>query len=184
VAGSVITDEMRSIVGKTNEVASSYPVAASDIRRWAMAVYYPETPPRIYWDEEFAATTPYGGIVAPEEFNPFAWGSPSRARAAKDSPQTAGPSDEDVEAATGGALEARMGVRGPSLTNFLNGGVENEYTGIPIRPGDVIRSTSGIAEYKEREGRLGVMLFTTMETRMYNQRDELVRIQRVTIIRY
>jgi len=44
----------------------SYPITVSDIRRWAMAVYYPEEPPRLFWDEEYARATRHGGIVAPE----------------------------------------------------------------------------------------------------------------------
>ena len=70
---SYITDEMRSIVGETLSTMTSFPIAASDIRKWAMAIYFPEVPPPLYWDEEYAASTPWGGIVAPEEFNPFAW---------------------------------------------------------------------------------------------------------------
>ena len=39
----------------------------------ALAVYYPDVPPRLFWDEEYARSTRHGGIVAPEDFNPFAW---------------------------------------------------------------------------------------------------------------
>jgi N-terminal half of MaoC dehydratase len=73
MADTLITDEMRSIIGVEMESALSFPVSASDIRKWAMAIYYPEVPPRIFWDEDYAAASAYGGIVAPEEFNPFAW---------------------------------------------------------------------------------------------------------------
>src|SRR3954469_10520520 len=67
---SVVTDEMRSILGVSLGGSVSYPSAASDTRRWASAVYSPEPPPRHFVDEEYAGTTPFGGIVAPEEFNP------------------------------------------------------------------------------------------------------------------
>ena len=72
-AKSYITDEMRAILDKPMSRLTSYPIAASDIRKWAIAVYYPEIPPRLFWDEDYAATSRFGGIVAPEEFNPFAW---------------------------------------------------------------------------------------------------------------
>jgi len=62
--------------------------------------------------------------------------------------------------------------------------MEVEYTGVPMRPGDVIRSTTQLAGYREREGRLGLMLFTTTEHRWANQRDELIKTQRDVIIRY
>ena len=38
-----------------------------------MATYYPKQPPRIYWDAQYAAATRWNGIVAPPDFNPFAW---------------------------------------------------------------------------------------------------------------
>ena len=68
-----ITDEMRAAVGRELARMTSYPITDSDIRRWAVAVYYPEEPPRLFWDADYAAGTSFGGIVAPEEFNPFAW---------------------------------------------------------------------------------------------------------------
>ena len=45
IADSVITDEMRGAIGRVLRQRSSYPISASDIRRWAIAVYYPEPPP-------------------------------------------------------------------------------------------------------------------------------------------
>ena len=68
-----ITDAMRALIGREYGERESYPISESDIRKWALAVYYPEEPPRLYWDAEYAAQTSYGGIVAPEEFNPFGW---------------------------------------------------------------------------------------------------------------
>ena len=35
----------------------SFPITDSDIRRWAIAVYYPEPAPRLFWDAEYAAGT-------------------------------------------------------------------------------------------------------------------------------
>jgi hypothetical protein len=69
----LITDEMRGLIGRPYATATSFPIDLSAIMRWAIAVYYPEPPPPEYWDEEYAATTPSGGIIAPAEFNPFAW---------------------------------------------------------------------------------------------------------------
>jgi hypothetical protein len=53
-----------------------------------------------------------------------------------------------------------------------------------MRPGDVITSESRLAEYSEREGRLGLMLFTTTEDTWTNQNDEVVKRTRTTLIRY
>ena len=176
MADTLITDDMRSILGTTIETAVSYPVSASDIRKWAIAVYYPEPPPAIYTDEDDPATIALGGVVAPDEFNPFAWGAKQRDLAVVPEPGS--------DTGPGGSPELRAGVAAPAFSHVLNGGLEHRYTGVPIRPGDVITSTSAIVDYKEREGRLGLMLFTTMETRYVNQRGELVRTQRITLIRY
>jgi hypothetical protein len=165
-----VTEAMRGIVGREHGEQISFPIDASDIRRWAMAVYYPDDPPPLFWDEAFARTTVHGGIVAPEEFNPFAW-------------MTA-PGPRQREQGVPGGVEGALGVESPPLVHLLNGGAETEYSGVRMRPGDVIRSVNAIAEYREREGRLGLMLFTISETRWTNQRDELVKLQRSTLIRY
>ena len=67
---------------------------------------------------------------------------------------------------------------------MLNGGMEVEYTGVPMRPGDVVRAVTVLADYSERTGRLGLMLFTTTEQRWTNQRGELIKTQRDVLIRY
>ena len=68
-----ITPQMRDIVGLELRRATSFPITDSDIRRWAIATYYPEPAPRLFWDEAYAQTTPFRGIIAPQEFNPFSW---------------------------------------------------------------------------------------------------------------
>ena len=61
--------------------------------------------------------------------------------------------------------------------------MEVEY-GVRMRPGDVITSVRRLAEYQEREGRLGLMLFTTTEDVWTNQDDQLVKTSRSAVIRY
>src|SRR5580698_7637619 len=70
---TLVTPEMVEQKGVWLDEETSYPISESDIRKWAIAVYWGETPPRIFWDAEYAKTTRWGGIVAPEDFNPFAW---------------------------------------------------------------------------------------------------------------
>jgi hypothetical protein len=167
-----ITDEMRAAIGGVHSDRLSMPISLSDIRKWAQAVYYPEAPPREYWDEQYAATTPAGGIVAPEEFNPFAWMT------------SRGPSSRAALGQGASTTERRLGVAPPATSNMLNGGMEADYTGVLMRPGDVIRAVTTLSDYFEREGRLGLMLFTTTEQRWTNQRDELIKTQRDVLIRY
>ena len=170
---SYISDEMRAAVGRETSRSVSFPITDSDIRRWAIAVYYPQQPPRHYWDAQAAADTTAGGIVAPEEFNPFAWMTAEPFGA---SPSSDASSDLDQ-------TERGLGIEGPGLKGVLNGGMSVEY-GVRMRPGDVITSVSYLAEYKERSGSLGLMLFTTGETVWTNQRGELVKRTRGTFIRY
>ena len=169
-----ISDEMRSALGRQLGRRVSYPIAESDIRRWAIAVYYPEAPPARFYDAEVAAKSRWGGIVAPEDFNPFAW------------------MVIEAEFGEGGASAGRndpnrtelsLGLASPGLKFMLNGGMEVEY-GVPMRPGDSITSVNRLAEYTERTGRLGLMVITISEDTWTNDRDEVVKRTRSTLIRY
>jgi hypothetical protein len=163
---------MRQAVGAQMGRRVSFPVSESDIRRWAVAVYYPQEPPRQFWDEVYAKSTRYGGIVAPEDFNPFAWMA-----AEQDEPQA------EMEQNDPDRPELLIGIPGPGLKYQLNGGMEVAYGG-RMRPGDVITSVTRLASYSEREGRLGLMLFTVSEDVWTNQSGELVKSTRNTLIRY
>jgi acyl dehydratase len=148
-------------------------VSASDIRKWAQAVYWPEVPPRIYWDEEYAKTTKWGGIIAPQEFNPFAWpleGSYGQEASLAEVRGTAPPAS------------ARPMGSGPG-SNGMNGGQTIRYLA-PIRPGDVISSTTALVDWSERQTRLGLTMFVTNETRWTNHKGELIKVTRGVGIRY
>jgi hypothetical protein len=171
MATTYITDEMRTAVGRELARMTSYPITDSDIRRWAVAVYYPDEPPRLFWDAEYAAGTPYGSIVAPEEFNPFAWLSAGGTHRSK----ARGGGDESPE--------KLLGITGPGLTHGVNAGIEVTY-GARMRAGDVITSVRRLASYREREGRLGTMLITTTEDVWTNQNGEVVKTTNQTGISY
>lgn len=168
---SLLTDDMRACVGRDFRWATSFPVSASDIRRWAVTMYYPNTPPRIFWDAEHAATTRFGGIVAPEDFNPFAW-------------MTVAPGPDSGINPGKPWPEVEFGLPDPPARANIISGMDIEHSGVRMRPGDIIRSTASLASYSEREGRLGLMLVTTTEERWVNQRDELLRTSRIHVLRY
>ena len=65
----------------------------------------------------------------------------------------------------------------------LDGGSEWEYLE-PIRPGDRISVVSKIADIRESAGRLGPMVFITVEISYTNQFSQLCALQRSTVIRY
>jgi hypothetical protein len=173
LAQTNITAEMRALVGREMLRWVSFPVSSSDIRRWAIAVYYPECPPSRFWDAQAAAVSRYGAIVAPEDFNPFAW-------------MVAQPKGQSTTAAVAGnpdAIENGLGVAGPGLKHALNGGIHITY-GVPMRPGDEITSVMTLAEYRERSGSLGLMLLTSIKTVWTNQGGEVVKTSLSTVIRY
>jgi acyl dehydratase len=138
---------------------TAYAVCENDIRRWAIATFYPDLPPAEFLDETAARRGPWGGMVAPRDFNPFAW---TRCTAPDTYPWMRG-------------MGSEPGRRG------LNGGQRNRYFA-PIRPGDQISSVVTLVDAYEKQGRLGTMMFLVDESRWTNQRGELVRIgQRTTI---
>ncbi|HKI74271.1 MAG TPA: MaoC family dehydratase N-terminal domain-containing protein [Pseudomonadales bacterium] len=157
-ADTLVTQEMIDRKGIWGGERTSPPISESDIRKWAIATYWPETPPKIYWDADYAKSTKYGGIIAPADFNPFAWPVERPAR-----PQ-------------GG------GGRGGGRTG-LNGGQTDTY-GVPMRPGDVITSRTRLKDWNERQGRMGLTLYTYTETEWRNQGDELVRTRISIGVRY
>jgi hypothetical protein len=159
---TLVTPEMEERKGVWANERVSYPVSESDIRKWAIAVYWGETPPRLYWDEEYAKGTRWGGIIAPQDFNPFAWAVPMGAV----KPSGAVPGQETRK---GG--------------NVMNGGQADTF-GVPMRPGDVITARTRLASWEERTGRNGLTLFTYTETEWRNQNGELVKTRISTGIRY
>ena len=113
-----------------------------------------DDPNPLWQDEEYAKKSKYGSIIAPPAMLC------------------------NARAGTGRGIQ----LKSPFL-RVLAGGDELEYI-LPIKSGDVITSVSHIAEYNEREGKKGKMLFTIMETTYKNQKDEVVAISRSTYISY
>ena len=159
---TLVTQEMRDLKGVWRDHKTSFPVTESDIRRWAIAVYWPETPPKIYWDVDYAADTRWGGIIAPQDFNPFAWPV-----------ERAGP-------ASAGALPGQKTEKGG---NVLNGGQKDIYFE-PMRAGDVITARTRLTHWEERHGRNGLTLFQYTETEWHNQKEQLVKRRISTRVRY
>jgi hypothetical protein len=53
-----------------------------------------------------------------------------------------------------------------------------------MRPGDIIAAVTSLADYSQREGRLGPMLMTVSLDTWTNQNGETVKESRMTLIRY
>jgi hypothetical protein len=157
-AKTFIVPELLEAKGVWSAARLSPVVTASDIRKWAIATAWPETPSAVYWDETYAAGTRWGGVIAPPDFNPFAW-----------------PVHRPK-------VEALPGLADYALTS-LNGGQVETY-GVPQRPGDIVAERNRIQEFNERQGRFGLMLYTYVETDWTNQNAEFVRRRVSTYISY
>ena len=154
---SLVSSELREAVGRMLSRRVSFPVSESDIRRWAVAVYWPEDPPRHFVDVAYAEATRPQGFVAPAEFNPFAW-------LVTESEQ--------------------LGEMPPFTYEYrLNGGVSMSY-GEPMRPGDVITGVRSLADISERAGRRGRMLIVVTADRWTNQRGQFVKLHHFTAIHF
>jgi len=173
---SLVSPDMLERKGVWGRETVSPPVAESDIRKWAIATYWPEAPPPIYWDAVYAKTTRYGSIIAPPDFNPFAWAIERYTGGARGSAGAGRSRDTDSR-----ARRSRPG--GTRRLTVMNGGQTDTY-GVPILPGDVITARSRLVDWEERQGRLGLTLFVHTETLWTNQKGERVRRRLSTTIRY
>jgi acyl dehydratase len=160
VPGVHLTQAEIDQIGSTSASVTGWPVDANDIRRWALATHWPEPPPARFLDETVAAAGPWGGLVAPRDFDPFAWG-PQR--------PWVGPWLRGMGSEPG--------------KRILNGGQRSAYFA-PIRPGDVITGACRLVDVVEKEMKLGPTAVFTTEQRWTNQRGELVRLGFMTSLYY
>lgn len=156
-----ITAAMEAAAGRKIARFVSHPISVSDIRTWLIAVYWPEPPPPLQRDGD-------GRVLAPEEFNPFAWSVAAGDRSWH---------------ATGHDPETYLGIARPAVSATVNGGIEVEY-GARMRADDVITAVSHLVGYSERDGRKGRLLFRTVEELWTSQDAGLIKRVRLTLISY
>jgi len=111
-------------------------------------------------DAAAAEKGPWGGVVAPRDFDPFAW-MPDRPWAG----------------------DWLWGMGTEPGRRVLNGGQRSVH-GPPVRPGDVISASRRFVDVVERETKRGAMVFFTSEFRWENQHGELVKLAEQTTIYY
>jgi hypothetical protein len=155
----LVTDGMTRTVGEWGEWGEwSAPIRDSDIRRWALAVYWPDPPPRRFWAPD------RGELVAPEEFNPFAWPAPR-------------PAGTTTRAGVDRRPDPRR-VRGR-----VNGGCRVTY-GAAMRPGDRIRRRVRLHGWHVSDSARGNLLLVDYEHEWRNDRGEQVRLAIYTLIHW
>jgi len=153
---SVITDEMRAAIGQESE-PTTIEVDRTAVRMFARAVGYTDL---IYYDEEYAKSKGYRSLPAPIGFLGHPIFRP------------------DIPARPAYIMPFKS-----PYSRILNGGTDVEYYE-PICAGDVLTSTSKIADIVERTGGIGPMLLITGETTYKNQEGRVVATFRGTLIQY
>ncbi len=151
-----MTDEIKAMIGTLSEPVIME-VGRVAIRRYADAVG-DDNP--LFHEVEDAKAAGYEDLICPPGF----WGWPIKGRATIGGMSIVG------------AVLIKAG-----LWRILDGGVDQEFY-IPIRAGDILTAYSKIADIREREGKAGKMVFTTVETTYLNQNGDTVAVNRATII--
>jgi acyl dehydratase len=131
------------------------PCSSTDIRRWVMAMDYPNP---IHWDHEFAKSSKFGGIVAPQSFAvAIDYGH--------------------------GAQPACVGhIPGSHL---IFGGEEWWHYGPRIKPGDRLTQKRWFRDYNVADTKFaGPTLFQRGDTLHLNQHGTPVAKERSTSVRY
>ena len=138
-----------------------YEVTARDIRHFAQAIG--EEDP-VHFDEDYARTTRYGGIVAPPLFcQMFMF---------EDLPPGALPAD-------GSPVELDV----PVPAHRTVGGASSYEIFQRVRAGDRITARSTLRDVYTKEGRSGTLYFILVETEFSNQKNELVARETATYIK-
>lgn len=149
---SAISDAIRNLIGVESEPI----VLEMEKGLLGKIVRAVDDPNPLWQDEEYAAQTGHGGIIAPP-----AW----------------------VGAVGLGEYVTMLAqLECPLKKATLNGWLEVAYYGV-VRPGDVITAVIKLADAYEREGRSGRMLFLVVEVLCTNQDGEQVAKIRNGVIR-
>lgn len=130
-------------------------VHLNDVRRWAQGM---QNPNPLFFDEDYAAESRFGRIVAPQSF-----------AVCTDTSHGAGPAIQGV-------------IPGQHM---IFGGDEWWFFGPRIEAGDLVRQDRMLFDYKIAETKFsGPTMFSRGDTTYLNQRGELICKQRSTSVRY
>ncbi|MBM3141957.1 MAG: MaoC family dehydratase [Chloroflexi bacterium] len=154
--GSIITDELKKLIGVSGEPIT-FKVEEGAIQRYAQAIGDPNP---LFNDIENASKNKYGRLICPPGF--IGW------------PIKGGISVFKL-------VDSLIKAGAP--TRLLDGGVEFEFVE-PIGAGDVLTATAKIASITERETRMGKTMFTTVETTFVNQKGKVALKGRSTFIQF
>ena len=144
----MIPEDMKKCIGMVDP-PTVYEVEKGAIRRYADAVG-DDNP--LYRDEEYAAKSKYGSIIAPPGF--FGWAV----------------STTPMGGAVGTVITAAMNA---GYFRILDAGKSYEFF-LPVRAGDTLIGSPVIDDIAEKEGKSGVMYVINFKTAYLNQNGDLV----------
>ena len=176
---SAITPEVKAMIGVSGDIVESWGYVDTEyLRRFTQAVMDPD--PR-YWDEEFAKSTQYGGVITPPIMVSY---MSSRIRPDQEDPITKAFLDDPMSDGIGRVSRPGSLPSVPTnLVRVLNAGNELEIFQYPSI-GDKIFFQHRYSDIRERVGRDGKpFLIVTNETTYKNQIDEVLCITRASSIR-
>lgn len=151
----MVPDSLKQFIGKVDP-PHLREVEKGAIRRYADAVGN-DNP--LYYDEEYARKSRYGGIIAPPGF--FGWAK-----------QTI-PASEGLIGLMGAMIEA-------GFAGILDGGMAYDFF-LPVRAGDTLVASPKVLDVAEKEGKTKMMI-VRFETTYYNQNGDLVAKAYQTLI--
>lgn len=148
----MIPEEARQFIGRTDPPIIRH-VEKGAIKRYAEAVGN-DNP--LYWDEEYAKKSLYGGIIAPPGF--FGW-------------PTKTPCSCTGLADIVGELQAALARGG--FPRILDGGISYEFF-LAVHAGDTLVASHKVSGLTEKEGKSGNMIICNFETTYVNQNGDVV----------
>lgn len=152
--GSIITDELRKLIGTTVDPVILR-VEEGAIQRYAQAIG--DSNP-MFNDVGYAKKSKHGRLLSPPGF--FGWPIKGEIGIFK-------------------LIQALMNAGAPPM--LLDGGAEFDFFE-PIGAGDILSAGAKIASMSEKESKSGRMLITTVEIPVLNQNGDVALIGRMTFI--
>ena len=152
--------DIKKLEGKVETYTGKDPVGAVAIKKYAIAV---DDRNPLYLDEEYAANSTYGGIVAPYTFI-FENVHDFYAPVGKD-----------------GIVRGHVELFPPPFDSIIRGGNEYEFFQ-RVRPSDIISFTRTVKSISLRKGKKAPLIVWVNEYSYKNQREETLAINRETFL--
>lgn len=149
---------MKGMIGREVRYVDEFEIEKGMIRRFATCLG--DLSP-LYYDEEFARGTEYGGIIAPPTMI-FEWNHHAHSLFPPDQRDSI----------------FRPLPRQPRILRGIN-----EYEIIePLRPGDVIETRARVVDVYQKQGHSGPLVFVIAEIDYFNQKQERLAKSRDTMV--